>query len=147
MPTAARLFAALGFAAIAFFASESFIRELPEGTNAGWFSQINALLGAVSGWSVMGRLAGRGYGPAVTSGARTTATFVFYALVGHGLYEMIRMSMKLRYGGPGEAVLGFFDIVLEYGQILITSWPVMAILLIGGTLAAWLSEWAAARWS
>lgn len=147
MPTAARLFAALGFAVVAFFASESFIRELPEGTNPGWFSEINAALGALTGWRVMGGLAGKGRVVAITSGLRTTVTMVALALVLHSLYEMIRLSMKLRYGGPGEAVLGFFDLVLEYGQLMLTSWPVMAILLAGGTLAAWLTEWADRRWN
>lgn len=147
MPTAARLFAAIGFALMAFFASESFIFELPEGTNAGWFSPLNAGLGAICGWLVMGRLAGRGYNAAMTSGFRTTATFVFYALLLHSLYEMIRDAMKLRYNGPGDAIIGLFEKIIDYGHLMITSPPVMAILLVGGVLAAWLTEWADARWS
>lgn len=147
MPTAARLFAALGFAAVAFFASESFIFELPEGTRVGMFSQVNALIGALSGWMVMGRLAGRGMGPAVTSGLRTTAVMVFYVVVLQCLYLMITRSMDLRYNGPGDAIQGFFELIMENGYLMITSVPVMLILLVGGVLAGWLTEWSARRWS
>lgn len=147
MPTAARLMAAIGFALVAFFASESFIFELPEGTNTGLFSELNAGLGAIVGWLVMGRLAGRGYNAATTTGFRTTATLVFYALLLHSLYEMIRDSMKLRYSGPGDAISGMFEKIIDYGYLMITSAPVMIILLLGGVLAAWLTEWANARWN
>ncbi|MGB8622384.1 MAG: TrgA family protein [Paracoccaceae bacterium] len=147
MPTAARLFAAIGFALVAFFASESFIFVLPEGTNPGPFSEINAALGALAGWRVMGRLAGKGNVAAVTTGFRTTVTMVVFALVLHSLYEMIRLSMKLRYDGPGEAITEFFQMLMDYGLMIVTSVPVVLILLIGGTLAAWLTEWAARRWN
>lgn len=147
MPTAARLVAALAFAAVAFFAAESYVYELPEGTNPGNFSLISAALGAFAGWTQMGRLAGGGYASAATMAMRTLAVMLFYIFVTFCLYEMITFSMKLRYDGPGEAVIGFFDLVLKYGHLMITSVEVMAILLIGSVLGGWLTEWVDARFS
>lgn len=146
MPTAARLFAAIGFALVAYFAAESYILELPEGTQKGLFSEITAGLGAIAGWRVMGSNVGRGTGVALTTGFRTTAVFTFFTLVGFSIYEMVSLSMKLRYSGPGEALQGLFDLIYDYGIVLFTSPPVLAILLVGGSLAALLSEWAGSRW-
>jgi len=145
MPTAARLAAALAFAAVAFFAAESFVFELPEGTNPGMFSKISAALGAFSGWTQMGRLAGGGYFSAATMGIRTLGVMLFYIFVTFCLYEMITFSMKLRYEGPGDAVIGFFDLVMEYGYLMITSVEVMSVLLVGSVLGALLTEWVNAR--
>lgn len=147
MPTAARLFAAFGFAFMAFFASESFVFELPEGTDPGWFSYINTAIGAICGWRVMGKLAGEGYYSAMTSGLRTMAVFMFFTLGGHCLAEMIRLATKLRYEGPGDAIMGMFAMILDYGLLIVTSVPVMLILFVGSVLAAWLSEWASHRWN
>ncbi|MHC0055016.1 TrgA family protein [Actibacterium sp. D379-3] len=147
MPTAARLFAAIGFALVAFFASESFVFELPEGTDTGWFSYINMAIGAIVGWRTMGTLAGHGYGTAATAGFRTIVTVLFYALLLHSLSEMIRLSMRLRYDGPGEAIIAMLQLILDYGFMVVTSGPVMLILGVGSLLAAWLTEWAASRWS
>lgn len=147
MPTAAKLFAAIGFALMTFFASESFVFELPEGTDPGFFSYINTLIGAICGWRVMGRLAGEGYIAAITPGIRTTATILFYTLAGHSLAEMIRLATKLRYDGPGEAIIAMFQMIIDYGFMVVTSGPVLLILGVGTLLAAWFSEWANGRWS
>lgn len=147
MPTAARLFAALSYAAVAFFASESFKPVLPEGLGTGYLSEVNAVIGLLTGWFVMGRLAGEGYRRAVAQGIRTTAVLVFYVLLLHSVLEMFRLSMRMRYDGPMDAVIGMLEKAMEYGRLVVTSPEVMAILLLGGVLAAWLSEWAARRWN
>lgn len=146
MPTASRLFAAIGYAIVAFFAAEAFKATMPEGADPGSFVLVSVVIGALTGWMVMGRLAGKGYRPAVAQGIRTTAVMLFYALLVFSVYEMLRQSTRMRYGSPTEAVTGIFDQASQYGSAILGAIDVMAILLVGGILAAWLSEWASKRW-
>ena len=104
MPTAARLFAAVGFAIVAFFASEVYKPLLPEGTQVGMLSPLNSFVGFLSGWLVMGRLAGRGYYAAAGSGVRTIGVALFYVLLIGACYEMLIRSTRLYYDGPTEAL-------------------------------------------
>lgn len=147
MPTAARLFAAIAFTVVAFLASESFKPLLPEGFDPGHMSTVNAVVGFLSGWLVMGRLAGGGYRAAIGSGVRTSAIMVFYALLIHGIYEMLRNAMGMKYDGPMDAIIGVFELIGEYGLMAVKSPEVMITLIVGGVLAAWLSEWAGRQWN
>ncbi|SMX34676.1 TrgA family protein [Actibacterium lipolyticum] len=147
MPTAARLIAAICFAAVAYFASDSFKVLLPEGTKTDMFSEINALIGAIIGWRVMGRVAGHGYRDAINSGLQTSATMVFYVMLFHSVAQMLKNSTRLNYDGPMEAIVGIFELAVEYGAMMVTSAEVMIIVIVGGILAAWMTEWVAARWS
>ncbi|MDP2083956.1 MAG: TrgA family protein [Gemmobacter sp.] len=145
MPTAARLFAAAAFAAIGFFAAELYKAGLPPETQFGRFSLISALLGILCGWLVMGRLAGRGMRAALGSGLRTSANMVFYALLVFSVYEMVLRSLRKRYDGVFEAVIGTFDIALVYGAALLRPEP-LVILLVGGMAGGMLAEWASRQW-
>lgn len=145
MPTAAKLVAAVAFAALAFLASEVYKLGVPERTVWGLFGPICAAIGGLCGWFIMGRLAGRGYGAAMGSGLRTTLTFVFWILLAFSTYQMILRSMNLRYGGPMEAIVGTFDLLIEYGQSMATG--LMALTLVtGGLVAGAVVEWAGRRW-
>lgn len=146
MPTAARLAAAISYALVAFFASESFTFLLPEGMDTSGFSPINMLFGAVAGWRGAGRMAGNGYGKAITSALLTIAVMLFYALLFHSVYQMIKKSMRLFYDDTMEAVIGAFELAGKYGMMIVTSPAVLGTLLIGGILAAWFTEWVNARW-
>lgn len=146
MPTAAKLFAALAFAAVGFFAAEAFKPALPEGTQFGFFTEICAALGALCGWRISGALAGKGYYASSGYGVRTSVTIVFWALLGFSIYEMVLRSMKLRYDGPFEAVVAVFD--LAYGYLLLMGRSDFLIILVaGGILGGMLTEWASRRWS
>jgi hypothetical protein len=78
-------------------------------------------------------------------GLRTTVTFVFWILIAFSTYQMILRSMSLRYGGPMEAIIGIFDLMIEYGQLMATGLMV-ATLLTGGIVAGVIVEWAGRRW-
>lgn len=147
MPTAAKLVAALLFAALAWFASDALVPSFPEGTDLGAFAYVNAGIAALAGWLVMGRLAGAGYAVAVTSGVRTTAVFVFYALLFHAVYEMLRQSVRMRFDDTFEALQGMIALMGKYGLIVVTSPVAMGILLIGGVAAGLVVEFAARRWN
>ena len=147
MPTAARLFAALGFAAMAVFASEVFKPLLPEGTQVGLLSLVNSAIGLLAGWLVMGRLAGRGYRAAMGSGVRTAAVALFYVLIVWSLYEMLRRSLRKLYDGPMEALKAMTELMSDYVMLMISDPQVPVILVAGGILAAFLSEWASKRFN
>lgn len=145
MPTAAKLFASLAFALVAFVAAELFKPAMPEGTQFGYFSFINAGIGLLCGWRIMGTLTGHGYKPAMASGVRTSVTILFWAVLGFSINEMIHRSMKMRYDGPFEAVVGVFDLAFEY-LILMGRADFIGALVIGGALGGALAEWAGKRW-
>lgn len=147
MPTAARLFAAFGFALMAFFATEVYKPLLPEGTQVGMFTPINALIGAMCGWIVMGKVAGRGYLPALSHGLRTAATTLFFVLFVWSGLEMFERSTSLHYEGPFEALNAMVGLAIEYVQLGLSDPQVPVALLLGGILAAFLSEWASRQWS
>ena len=146
MPTAARLIAAFAFGAVAFFAANGFIPLMPDGVQLGWFIPVSVLVGMWSGWSVMGRLAGRGYSASAGSGVRTSLNLVFWCLVIFSLTEMIENSIRLRYEGPAQAIIAAFGLALDNLRLMLVP-DIVAILVIGGILAGMLVEWTAARWS
>lgn len=145
MPTAARLVAAAGLALIAFLVSGMVIPLLPEGLDMGYFTQINIAVGAVSGWVVMGKRAGRGTVPAINNGLGGVAVMLFWALFIYGSIEMFDRAMRNRYGGPFEAVAAIFELIAEYG-LLIATVNIIAAVVIGGILTGLATETASRRW-
>lgn len=145
MPTAAKLFAALAFAVTGFLAAEMFKPGMPDGTQFGHFSLLVAAIGGLTGWMVMGGLAGKGYAAAAGSGLRTSVTVVFWALLAFSLREMIILSTKMRYDGPMDAIIGVFSLMMEYGELVLQP-AVLVALVAGGMLGGMLAEWAGRRW-
>lgn len=146
MPTAAKLFAAFSFALVAFFASSEIIRELPENMSAGNFGLVNTFVGLLAGWKVMGRHASKGYRKAIPFGIWTVCVMVFFSILVHSIYEMLRRSTRLEYDGVQEALEGTFEIAAKFAFVALESPNAIFILVIGGVLAAWFSAWAALRW-
>lgn len=146
MPTAAKLVAAVIFAAVAWLAARAFVPSLPEGTQIGYMPEMCAALGLVIGWLVMGGLVGKGYVEAVGFGIRTSVTILFWATLGFAIYEMILRSTKMMYDGPMQALLGVFDLMIYYGKMM-GSPEFIGVLLVGGVLGGVASEWAGRRWS
>ncbi|MBT0956619.1 TrgA family protein [Alphaproteobacteria bacterium KMM 3653] len=162
MPTAARLFGFLAFAALGFIASGVFIPLLPEGTQTTLLGPINAVIGGLCGWLVCGPNVGRGYYAAAGIGVRTALTLLFFALIGWATYEMIIDSMRPgAFGGPMEAINGAFALLFEYLTTIAldyritlpvgeAEWPVPQVLIaliVGGIFGGWFAEWAAERFS
>jgi hypothetical protein len=143
MPTAARLFGLFGFAAMAFFATEIYKPLLPEGTPMGKFTPLNMMIAGLFGWRLTGRLAGQGWLPALTAGLYTTAVVLFYVLFLWSFVEMIGQATDMRYDGPVEALQQMVAIALTYVQLGLTDPQVPVTIVVGGVLAALLSEWAA----
>jgi hypothetical protein len=147
MPTAARLLAALALAATAWIASDLYKAVLPEGTQVGKLSPVNAVFGLLTGWIVLGRLTdGSSYLRAVGHGIRGGVTVLFWALLFWSLWRMLLLSMQKRYSGPAEAIDAFFDLIARYAMLLTRDPAPAAALLAGGILSGLLAEWAARRY-
>lgn len=145
MPTAARLTAALVFAALAFFAAEVYKPGLPPETQWGRFTLFSAVIGLFCGWRTMGPLAGRGYGAALSSGLRTSATIVFYAILLFSIYEMVLQALRNLYDGVFSAIVGTIDIILVHGAALLRPEPLI-VLILGGMAGGLVVEWAGRQW-
>lgn len=145
MPTGARLIAALCLAFLAFVVSSQIMPLMPEGTDFGYFTHINVVLGVICGWKVIGSRAGRGTVPAINNGITGTAVMVFWALFIQGSYEMFRLAMRNRYDGPFEALSAIFVIGLDYA-IVIAVPLVIGTLLAGGVAAGLAAERASKIW-
>jgi hypothetical protein len=145
MPTAAKLFGALAFAILGWVSANIFSTAMPEGSQVGLLREIVAAIGFLSGWRVMGPAAGRGYKAALGGGVKTGIVMVFFSLMGFAIYEMVLLSMKMRYDGPVEAVLGIFDLMIEYGRLMLRT-DLLVTLFAGSVLGGWISEFAGKHW-
>ncbi|MHA6347586.1 TrgA family protein [Roseivivax sp. CAU 1761] len=145
MPTAAKLVAALLLAGLGYLASEAVKPLVPAITEWGRFSLINAGIGLLCGWIVIGSRAGRGMSAAVSNGITGVVALVFWALVVQALAEMVDAAFKGRFSGMGDAISDVFNTMIEHAAILADGSLLM--LLIGGALlVGGLSEIAARHW-
>jgi hypothetical protein len=145
MPTAAKLVAAICFAAIGWLAANAHIPALGENAAYGLFREITAVIGALVGWLVMGGLVGQNYGEAAGSGLRTSVTLVFFALLVFSTYGMLQNASKMVYDGPMDAVLAIFQLMMENGREMLTV-GVLTLLIGGGMLGGVVTEWSSRRW-
>jgi len=145
MPTAPKLAAAAAFAIVAAIAAHLFIPALPEGTPPGWLREVSAAIGLLCGWWIMGNRVGKGYGEAAGSGILTSALSLFWVMLVFSIVTMVKRSMRMLYDGPMDAVIGVFDLMLDYGALLAAPATPVALIL-GGILGGWFTEWAGRRW-
>lgn len=145
MPTAARLVAAFALAVLALIVSGQIMGLMPEGTSFGYFAYINAGLGAVTGWQLMGKRVGRGVVGAINNGITGMAVMVMAGLVLQGAAKMFKLAHRHIYDDPFEAVGDVFANALEY--FFVMSVPhVIFTLVVGGAICGLLTENAARRW-
>lgn len=145
MPTAARLIAALALSVTAYLASAQVIPLLPEGTDVGYFFQVNMGIGLAVGWVYMGKRAGGGLVPALNNGLTGAALLLLWALFVQGCWEMFRLAMRHRYGGPFDALGAIFTIAIDY-FFLVAVPAVLLPLFVGGCISGILTNAAYKRW-
>lgn len=146
MPTAAKLIAAVLFGTLAWFASDLVKPLLPEGSQVGMLSPINALFGVIMGWRVMGRRAGDGMVAAMGYGLTTIVAVAFWSILLWAGYEMLKRSVRMYYDGPVEALQEMASFMLEYAQLIATG-EILGALIVGSIVAGWLTEFFSRRWS
>ncbi|MEM6385844.1 MAG: TrgA family protein [Pseudomonadota bacterium] len=146
MPTGAKLIGALTFMALAYFISDLIKPLLPEGTNVSRLSEINAIVGLLMGWRVMGKGAGHTYKQSFGYGLTTLAATAFWSLLIWSGYEMLQRSIRLYYDGPVEALQEMAELYVEYAKLAAVQ-QVIIPALIGALFVSWLTEYFARRWS
>lgn len=140
MPTAAKLVAAFIFAIGGYLVAESVRPQLPEGQSTPWLIQVSVFIPMICGWRVLGKLVGKNYAVAINSGVYGVAVSLFFVLVTFSVSEMIKLSTRLRYDGPVEAIISSFGILFDYGLLLIhpnTLGLLAGMAVIGGLAAEW----------
>ncbi len=145
MPTAAKLFGGVAFAILGWLTAHVYSAALPDGVRVGALREIVAAIGLISGWRIAGRSAGKGYYAAMGGGIRSGIVMAFFALLGFSIYEMVLLSIKMRYDGPMEAVLGVFDLMLKYGKLMLTT-GTLVTLFGGSILGGWIAEFGGRHW-
>ncbi|MBY6005938.1 TrgA family protein [Salipiger bermudensis] len=145
MFTAARLIAALCMAGMAYVASEYIKLLFDEIQRFGNFNYINAAVGFLCGWIIVGPRAGRGMAAAISHCITATVMLVFWCLLVYSLVDMWELAMRHRYSGPMDAVNGVFEIALEYGAYLLDT-GLAFLLAIGALVTAVFSEIASRHW-
>lgn len=146
MPTAAKLVAGILMAGLAWYVSELVKPLLPDETPTPLLSEVNALVGLIMGWRVMGSRAGDGYRAALGYGLTAVAATVFWCLVIWAGREMTIRSTRLRYDGPMEGITDFFALCVQYGALL-GDQTVLITMAVGGLVVGLASEWASRRWA
>lgn len=146
MPTASKFVASILFAALAWFVSDLYVPQLPEGTQVGLMGPVNALFGFIFGWRVMGKGVGHGMRTALGYGLTTALLITFWSIVFWSAYRMIVLSTRGRYDGPGDASAGFFSFIGEFGVLLVKPDIILSIF-VGAFAFGWLSEHVARRYS
>ncbi len=148
MPTAAKLFAAIFFAAVGYAAAETYaIQMLPPGLSRFWLAPAVAGIGLIQGWTVMGANARQGVAMASGTGLRTSVQIAFWAILAFGLYEMFYRSTRLQYDQPGEAVMAALNLFLEYGLSVLTATNCLIVLMVGGVIGGALTSLINRVWS
>jgi len=145
MLTAPRLVAAVILAIVGYLASDLIKPLFPEGKDFGYFSVINAVLGALIGWTVIGKRVGRGLSPAIGHGLTGAAALLFWGLFVQSGNEMLRLALRRRYDGPFEALTDMFRIGIEFAVTLATV-PVLGTVIFGAIIAAVLAEISVRYW-
>lgn len=145
MPTAAKLTAALFFAALAWLCADLIRPLLPEGTQVGYLNYTLAAVGAICGWLMSGARAGDGTRSGFGLGLTSAALLVFWGTFIVAGNEMLALSMSGRFGGPMVALQAMVGIMIGYFKLIAVPQIVLA-LVVGGLFGGWLTEWADDRW-
>ena len=145
MPTGAKLMAAASFAVVGWVLANFYAANMPDATAAGPIREVAALVGAITGWKVMGPAVGKGYVEAAGAGVRTAVVLAVAALFLLALAEMLDNSVKMRYDGALDALLDIFQTMARRSGALL-SLGVFGTILFGGIIAGLLSENAGRRW-
>ncbi|MEM6311237.1 MAG: TrgA family protein [Pseudomonadota bacterium] len=148
MPDAARLVAALCLAVTGFFLSGLIMdmyEDLKGETNFGWFIWVNVLVGIAVGWVSMGKRAGRGVSQAITNGITGVFLLILWGLFVQACNEMTRLAMKNRYDNAFDAIAAIFQIMAEWGLLLLTV-PILGTGAVAAFVAGVLTEYAWRTW-
>lgn len=146
MPTAAKLVGCLLFAVIGAAVALRMPAYLPEGMKAGLLFPVTVAVSALLGWRIAGGRSGRqSYGDAAATGVMTVTAATLSLLFIFGLMEMLRLTERMIYKGPMEAIIGIFEQALKFAPLLLHS-DLILVMGVGGLLAGLACEVAGRHW-
>ncbi|RMD91891.1 MAG: hypothetical protein D6811_07970 [Alphaproteobacteria bacterium] len=145
MPTAAKLVAALVFAAIGYLVAQRAVATLPDNAEVGWLREIMAVFGFFLGWKLLGPAAQNRLSVTLAAGLTTSVALAVLGVMFVAIYQMLVKSMHNFYKGPMQAIESVFDLAWERGQVLADP-LIIVILLCGGLVAGALARGAAKLW-
>jgi hypothetical protein len=139
MPTAGRLAGAIVFGLFGWYLGGISIPFFPQANAPTYWIPASAFIGLVIGWKTCGSRAGAGYNPAMGIGLTCGFTFAATMLFLVSFNQMITNAMRMRYDGPMEAVTSIFSLMLEFAEYFY-DFTLIATILIGGVICAWITE-------
>lgn len=145
MPTAGRLAGAVIYALFGWYVAGIAVPFFPEANAPDYWLAASAVLGMIIGWRICGSRSGRGYHPAIGIGLTCSFAQSFWLLFILGCNQMITDALRMRYDGPMEAVVDIFDEMLTYANYFY-DFGLIATLLIGGVVCAWITEYFGQRY-
>lgn len=145
MPTAPKLIAALVLAVTGWFAAGEVLPHIPNGRMPPFAQPTAALIGLAVGWTSIGAQPMRDLAGILSMGFLGAALTAGGAVLAFAVYDMLDRSLDKRYAGLGEALNGLFELLVVFGRLL-AEWDVLAVLGIGGLLAATLAGLASRVW-
>jgi hypothetical protein len=145
MPTAGRLAGAVIFGLFGWYLAGITIPYFPEANSPDFWLPAGAVISLIVGWRIVGSRAGRGYNPAMGIGLTAGFAIGFCMLFLVAFNQMISNALRLRYDGPMDAVVGIFELMLEFG-LYFADVQIVVTLLLGGLICAWGVEYFGKRY-
>lgn len=146
MPTAGKLLGAASFAILCWLVSGMIPPLLPEGTPTPMLQPVNAAVGFVMGWTILGRNAGSGLVATIGHASTTAVAVWFWCLLIWSGDEMLDRSMRLLYNGPVEALQDMASLAVEMIRTVGTV-EIVGAMILGVFVTAVVTESAASRWA
>lgn len=143
--SAARLSAAILLALTGYVLSEFILADLPEWTSMPQFAQVNAGLGAIIGWRLLGTLAQERHFGTIGTGLTAAIILGLSILFVQAGRDMLERASSGWYNDPMEAILAMVSMALEHSKLMADPFAI-ASLVIGSVLSAAIAGFLARNW-
>ncbi|MFT5631320.1 MAG: hypothetical protein ACI82I_002546 [Gammaproteobacteria bacterium] len=130
MPTAAKLVAALIFAAVGYALFVSMVTIYGDDRVPGYLLPLCLVAGLIVGWQICGKNA-HGLMSGIGNGYTAIVAQSFIILFVLSFITMLEQSMRGRYDGPMDAMIDSFKLLSEYGFRFATP-EIGMIMVVGG---------------
>lgn len=148
MPTAARIVAAVCIAFIAWVVSGLVKQAMPDEPTFGYFVPICVVVGAICGWTILGRRADRGklgYANAVGVGLSAMAMTVFWVLLFVSSWESFTIAVQRTFHDPMKVIYNLYPIALDHLRTM-SDVDIIVWLVAGGAITGILAHLAGQKW-
>lgn len=145
MPTAGRLAAAITFFIYGWYIAITATPFFAEGVAPRYLIPLSIVIAVIVGWKVVGSRLGGGYIAALAHGLTGAFAYSFWMVFLLAFEDMIGRSMRRSYGGPMEAIVDIFSLMLELAQRML-DFNLIVSIIVGGVICAIVAEFFAKRY-